>query len=267
MQLLSVSIVNLQTVAQPPAMFNKSTPTSGATGQPTSLTLSWGSSAGATSYDYCIDTNNNGNCDGSWVSTGTNTSVALSGLSTGTVYSWQARANNANGTTYANSNAWWSFTTVGPPEAATLISPSGTMSLTSPTYFWYASSAATEYRLYIDDSTGNRVDQWYTATEVGCEAGTGLCSFTPSITLAQGSGSWKIQTRNSYGDGPWSSSLNFEIVAYVSKVDFNNDGKPDLLWRHKTAGTVAVWFMNGVIPTVAAWIVSSSDTNWDIVEP
>ena len=110
MLLLSVSIVNLQ--ASVPAGFNKSSPANGATGQPTGLTISWGSSTGATSYDYCIDTNNNSSCDGLWVSTGTSTSVVLN-LSQGMAYYWQIRANNASGTTYADNNAWGSFVTIG----------------------------------------------------------------------------------------------------------------------------------------------------------
>ena len=92
---------------------------------------------------------------------------------------------------------------------------------------------ATHYRLIVNDSTGNKVDQWYTAEEAGCASGTGICSVTPSIVLALGNGNWKIQTRNSYGDGPWSSALNFNIVANAPKVDFNGDGKTDILWRNK----------------------------------
>jgi hypothetical protein len=29
-------------------------------------------------------------------------------------------------------------------------------------------------------------------------------------------------------------------------ADFNGDGKPDFLWRHKTTGELAAWYMNGV---------------------
>ncbi len=265
MQLLSVSIVNLHTVAQPPAAFNKSTPTNGATGQLTSLTLSWGSSAGATSYDYCYDTNNNGSCDGSWVSTGTNTSVILSVLSTGTVYSWQVRANNTSGTTYANSNEWWSFTTTGPPAAATLISPSGTLALTSPTYYWNAVSNAAQYNLLVNDSTGNKVNQWYTAAQAGCASGTGVCSVTPSAVLALGSGNWQIQTQNSYGLGPWSSTLNFNVVMSAPKVDFNSDGMTDIFWRHKVRGDIAVWYMDGITLSGSTVFYQGIPLDWEIV--
>jgi hypothetical protein len=101
------------TMTTPPGAFNKSTPANAATGISTSPTLSWGTSTGATSYEYCYDTTNDNFCTG-WTSTGTVTSVALSGLSEGTTYYWQVRAKNTGGTTYANGSetAYWSFTTV-----------------------------------------------------------------------------------------------------------------------------------------------------------
>jgi hypothetical protein len=92
-----------------PGTFNKSSPASGGF-TTTSPTLSWGSSSGATSYEYCYDTVNDTVCSGSWISRGTSTSVSLSGLVNNQTYYWQVRAKNAGGTTYANGGTWWSFT-------------------------------------------------------------------------------------------------------------------------------------------------------------
>jgi hypothetical protein len=94
----------------PPGSFGKSSPTNGATGQSTSPTLSWGTSSGATSYEYCIDTNSshaNNSCGSTWKSSTT----PVSGLSPSTTYYWQVRANNTGGSTYADGLTWWSFTT------------------------------------------------------------------------------------------------------------------------------------------------------------
>jgi hypothetical protein len=104
--------VSITTPSIPPAAFSKSSPTNGATSQSTSPTLTWGASAGATSYEYCYDTTNDNACS-SWISTGTTVSANLSGLSSGTAYYWQVRASNPSGTTYADggSTAFWSFTT------------------------------------------------------------------------------------------------------------------------------------------------------------
>lgn len=76
-----------------------------------SPTLDWNGAAGADSYDYCIDTNNNKKCDTAWVSTGTLTSADLSGLKGIKTYWWQVRAVNDYGDTYADGDEWWRFKT------------------------------------------------------------------------------------------------------------------------------------------------------------
>jgi hypothetical protein len=110
-----------------PGAFNKSAPGEGSTGVATTPTLSWGTSSGATGYEYCYDTSNDNACS-SWTSSGTNTSAALSGLSLDTTYYWQVRANNGFGSTYANGSAtaFWSFTTNPAAEVVLAINPEST---------------------------------------------------------------------------------------------------------------------------------------------
>ena len=98
------------TLPDPPAAFGKTAPADGIF-QPTDPTLSWTASSGADAYEYCYDTVNNGACDASWIPAGVSTSAALSGLATHATYYWQARATNAGGTTYADSDVWRSFKT------------------------------------------------------------------------------------------------------------------------------------------------------------
>ena len=93
---------------QPPAAFSKQSPGTGATGLGSASTLSWGAAPGATGYQVCVDTTNDGACSTSWQSAGAATTLARSGLTAGTYY-WQVRAQNAGGTTDANGGAWWSF--------------------------------------------------------------------------------------------------------------------------------------------------------------
>ncbi len=98
-----------------PAAFSKTgVPANGATAQPLTATLGWAASAGATSYEYCIDAVNNTACDTTWTST-VSLSVGVAGLNPGATYWWQVRARTLGGTTDANSGAWWSFTTQLPP--------------------------------------------------------------------------------------------------------------------------------------------------------
>jgi hypothetical protein len=95
-----------------PGAFNKTWPSNGRTGQPINPTLYWGTSSGATSYEYCIATSTVG-CT-NWTSTGTNKLVTLSDLNQNTTYYWQVRAINSFGISYANDSEtmYWSFTTV-----------------------------------------------------------------------------------------------------------------------------------------------------------
>ena len=94
-----------------PSDFDKVSPNNGATGQSTSLSLDWADSSGATSYEYCYDTAVSGTCTGSWTSTGSTSQAGPLSLANSTTYRWQVRANNAAGTTYADSGTVWTFTT------------------------------------------------------------------------------------------------------------------------------------------------------------
>ena len=92
----------------PPGAFGKSSPANGATKRPTSQTLSWSTSSGAASYEYCVSTAPSCSV---WTGVGTATSASPAGLAARTTYYWQVRANNGSGQTEANGGAWWRFTT------------------------------------------------------------------------------------------------------------------------------------------------------------
>jgi len=147
-----------------PTAFNKSSPAKGATNQPASLTLSWGTSTGATSYDYCYDTTNDNSC-ATWTGNGTSTNKTLSGLNADTVYYWHVRAVNSGGTTYANasSTAFWSFTTKSnPPGAFNKSSPANgvTNQPANLTLSWDASPGATSYEYCYDTTNDNICTTW-----------------------------------------------------------------------------------------------------------
>lgn len=100
------------TPASLPGFFPRTSPTQGAVGLPTSLTLSWDSSSGATEYQYCLVAGSSDRCN-SWTSTGTNTNVSLSGLRPNTSYSWQVRAFGPGGVIHGNNGNWGTFKTAG----------------------------------------------------------------------------------------------------------------------------------------------------------
>jgi hypothetical protein len=141
------------TTAPLPGSFNKSSPANAATGRPVNLTLSWGASSNATSYEYCYAKATD--CT-SWISAGTNTSVVLSALSNNTVYYWQVRAINPGGTTLS-SGGYWSFTTIVAAPAAfnkTSLLNASTFQSIRPTLSWGASSNATSYEYCYATTTG-----------------------------------------------------------------------------------------------------------------
>jgi hypothetical protein len=94
-----------------------------------------------------------------------------------------------------------------PPVATTLISPSGTITTTTPTYTWNAVSNASYYLFWINGS-----ETWYTASSAGCGSGTGTCSVTGSALAAGSYNTWYVRTWNSAGYGPWSSGMGFTIA-------------------------------------------------------
>ncbi len=105
----------------PPQPFSKSSPPNGSWHQPLSGMLSWNASTGATTYAVCGPTTSSTHCTdtSNYTNMGNVTSIAYTGLATGTQYFWQVRAVNSNGVTYADGGiaAQGTFTTTFPPVA------------------------------------------------------------------------------------------------------------------------------------------------------
>jgi hypothetical protein len=193
-------IANFASIVALPGAFSKTGPSVSATGQPTSPTLIWGASSGATSYEYCVDTTNNNSCDGTWMITGTATSATLGGLSSGMTYYWQVRANNAGRSTYANggSTAYWSFATTAPlPDltVSSLNNPPGSVTVgasftvtdtTANQGSSTASASTTRYRL-SPDSTITTADLLLSGTRsVPSLPASGTSSGSVTVTVPAG---------------------------------------------------------------------------------
>jgi hypothetical protein len=94
----------------------------------------------------------------------------------------------------------------------TLISPTGTVYTSTPTYKWNAICGAQYYWLQVDDTTKRgKIFQVFTAAEAGCPAYTGTCSVTPSTSLADGNATWWIDPCHWRGCGPWSNAMGFVV--------------------------------------------------------
>ncbi|HJR80935.1 MAG TPA: hypothetical protein VJ821_12740 [Anaerolineales bacterium] len=105
----------------------------------------------------------------------------------------------------------FNVTTLG---AVTLISPSGNITDTTPTYTWNAVSGAEWYYLWVNAPSGTGyLKQWFTAAQAGCAAGTGTCSVTPTTAVAFGAHTFYVRPWSSGAAyGPWSGGLDFNIV-------------------------------------------------------
>jgi hypothetical protein len=150
----------------PPGSFSKSTPVNAAPNVATNPTLSWGVSSGAASYEYCYAITTN--CT-SWISAGTSTSAALSGLSNNQTYYWQVQAVNPSGVTVANAGNYWTFTTIiAAPGAFSKSTPeNGATDLAvNPTLTWAASNGATSYEYCYATTSGCTPSASTTATSV-----------------------------------------------------------------------------------------------------
>jgi Zn-dependent metalloprotease len=189
-----VDNVKLYTCIPAPAAFNKTAPANGATNQSSSLTLNWGASAGATSYQFCYDTTNDNAC-ANWINNGMATSKALSGLSLKTTYYWHVRALNSGGTTYANGSptAFWSFRTLDPPGAFGKTSPSnGSTGVSlSTTLSWNSSSFATSYQYCYDLINDNQCNRTWSSVPT---ASAGISDLGTNTTYY-----WQVRAVNAAG--------------------------------------------------------------------
>ncbi len=78
---------------------------------------------------------------------------------------------------------------------------------------WLADSGATEYWLWLDDSTGERIwDQWVSAMDAGCAGGVETCSFSLPDELSPGKYAWWFLPSNDHEHGEWTASRHFWVM-------------------------------------------------------
>jgi hypothetical protein len=161
--------------------------------------LSWGASAGATSYDVYFGTTST-----SLVATVTGTTYTPGTLAANTVYNWGVVAKNSAG---SNSSASWTFTTgaavVPPPAAPASPNPaSGAAGVNlTPTLSWGAAANATSYDVYFGQSSPPAFVTNTTGT-----------SFTPGTLTSSTNYSWMVVAKNSSGSAT-SSTWTFTTSA------------------------------------------------------
>ncbi|MBF0170348.1 MAG: hypothetical protein HQK87_04555 [Nitrospinae bacterium] len=140
-----------------------------------------------------------------------NPAVSYSGVPTGRAANVANPANNAlsmNNTRDTVSN-WRLSKYRALPVKATPVSPKVVAYSNKPAYRWNAIANASKYQLAVWWGGTLRYAAWLPATDVGCGAGTGVCSYTPNLTLPSAATLWKIRAGNPVGDGPWGDQISF----------------------------------------------------------
>ena len=135
-------------------------------------------------------------------------------LAAGAVAHWWVQTWNANGYGPWSDALEFSVAVAGVPDKARLISPTGSVQASNPTYVWDPVPSATWYQLWVNDITtsAGKIKIWYTAAQAGCVSGIDTCSVTPTIPLASGAAQWWVQTWNDFGYGPWSDGAVFTVI-------------------------------------------------------
>jgi hypothetical protein len=173
----------------------------------------------------------------------------------------QARNGSATGP-WSAASFFTVTSSIQPPAAPTLISPSGATSTTMPSYSWNAVSTATDYYLWVDGPSGNVLKQWYVSSSV-CSGST--CSVTPNVTLGSGGHTWWVQARNSAGTGPWSAPKLFSLSmtpaapTLIAPSGTLSTTTPTYSWNAVATATDYYLWVNGPSGTVVQqWFAASS---------
>ncbi len=188
----------------PPSAPESPSPADGASGVDPATTLDWADSARAATYNVYL-----------WIppatkpasptgSTASSEFTPAGDLAQDTLYHWTVEAVNGDGTTPA-ADAFWSFTTLGPPAGAP-DNPNpehGSVAVSPATPLaWDGVANATSYNVRLWASTGTRpVDPTATTTAT---------TYQPPALLGTSTGySWGIEAVNLLGmttGGPWTFS-------------------------------------------------------------
>jgi hypothetical protein len=127
----------------------------------------------------------------------------------------------------------------------TAISPSGSITNTTPTYKWTRVSGATQYKYTI--YKGSTIVYTKTLASGSCGSSTTYCSNTPTTFLSSGSYTWRV--RASIG-GVWKSyspSMAFTVTTTAFDSEFTTNA-------------------SGWTPVHGAWSVNAGDY-WAVEDP
>ena len=244
-----------------PGAFTKTSPLNQATRQLSFSTLTWEASQGATYYEYCFDTIDNGVCDFYWLSTGTNTSQGVAGLFYGYQYFWHIRARNAYGTTYADgsSTAWRSFTVAAsrPPYVYMDVGESADVFSYHPSTGGWSRQLSQPGGGFVAQTQGTWAPGW-TVTRADFDNLSGTDVFLFNTTT----GAWAKMLNNDTGftaqsSGQWWPGWQRHVM------DLDDDGNDDLFLYDPVTGA---WFKCISTPTGFTYLQGGWNPGWELYQ-
>jgi hypothetical protein len=203
------------TIIAAPAAPVLAAPTSGSVNEAVSLSLNWGTSAGATGYEVEVSQSSTFTST-LFDQTGASLTYAtVSGLAYSTTYYWRANASNIGGTNWA---APWSFTTIiAAPGVPVLASPTNSPLNVPPVSLslnWGSVPTAVSYGVLVstNSSFGSTVF-----------SGTGITGTTVAVSGLSNNVTYyyTVNASNAGGSGAWAAASNFVIAAVPVNAGWN----------------------------------------------
>lgn len=201
-------------ITPPPSPPLLASPQNGATQVSISPALTWNSSTGNVVYRVQVSTQTDFSSLTADQGEIQDTTFSVSGLITGTRYYWRVNASDV-----LDSSDWsevWSFTTVSPPPAPQLASPTNgeTGVPRNPTFVWRSAAGAGTYRIQISTAPNFGI----TVADQGLLTDT---SYTANGLQEVSTYYWRVNATNDHGTSEWS-----QVWSFTTRSSWNTLSSP-----------------------------------------
>jgi FG-GAP-like repeat/Fibronectin type III domain len=243
-----------------------------------SITLAWNASSGATGYYLLYGTQSaiqTTSCPGTTtpgcIDVGNQTQYMVPGLTAGVTYYFEVEAYNASGTSSPSAEV--------SGQAPANVAPSENTSNDfngdgSPDLIWQNSQTGviSAWFMHGAQMTGAKVfgqvadTNWKIVGRADLDGDGFPDLIWQNVANGYVSAWYMVGTqmvRTAMLTPSQVADTNWRIVGVA---DFNNDGKPDLLWQNGATGALSVWLMNGTVSTKFVSVTPGqvADTNWKV---
>jgi hypothetical protein len=183
-------------------------PLNAAVNQAISLSLSWNSTAGATSYTFQLATDSAFTTSSIITNQTGLTAVAQSvtGLSYNTTYYWRVNANNSAGQGPWSTMPYFTTTLPSPNLSTPLTGTANLSTTTAAAFTWTGVASATSYALQIS------TDSTFSKTIVYSQSGIDTTFHTVTTLSNSTKYYWRVNATNAGGTSAWSTVYRFTTI-------------------------------------------------------